>query len=53
VGNPTITFFSRDGIDALLNPLDVEFFREEEDDSTTPRGHVKHWHIFHIVARRS
>ena len=51
VGDPTVTFFSRGGIDALLNPLDVEHFREEEDDSTTPRGESKHWHIFHIVAR--
>lgn len=51
VGDPTVTFFSRGGIDALLNPLDVEHFREEEDDSTTPRGKPKHWHIFHIVAR--
>jgi hypothetical protein len=30
----------------------VEFFREEEDDNVTPRGHQKHWHIFHIVAKR-
>jgi len=52
VGNPGITFFTREGVDALLDPLDVEYFREEEDDSTTPRGEKKHWHIFHIVARR-
>ena len=52
VGDPTVTFFSRGGVDALLNPLDVEHLREEEDDSTTPRGKPKHWHIFHIVARK-
>jgi len=51
VGDPSITFFSRPAIDALLNPLDVEYFREEEDDSTTPRGKPKHWHVFHIVAK--
>ncbi len=51
-GDPTVTFFTRGGIDALLNPLDVEHFREEEDDSTTPRGKPKHWHVFHIVARK-
>jgi hypothetical protein len=27
-------------------------FEEEEADSTTPRGKPKHWHIFHIVARK-
>ena len=52
VGRPGITFFTKSGIDALLEPLDVEFFREEEDDSVTPRNHQKHWHIFHIVAKR-
>lgn len=52
VGDPTVTFFSRSGIDALLNPLEVEHLREEEDDSITPRGTPKHWHIFHIVARK-
>jgi SAM-dependent methyltransferase len=51
VGRPGMTFFTRGGVDALLEPLDVEFFREEEDDSVTPRGQPKHWHIFHIVAR--
>lgn len=52
VGRPGITFFTKSGIDTLLEPLDVEFFREEEDDSVTPRGQQKHWHIFHIVAKR-
>ncbi|MDC0033508.1 class I SAM-dependent methyltransferase [Alphaproteobacteria bacterium] len=51
VGRPGITFFTKSGIDALLEPLDVEFFREEEDDSVTPRGQQKHWHIFHMVAK--
>ena len=32
--------------------LVVEHFREEEDDSVTPRGTPKHWHIYHIVARK-
>jgi hypothetical protein len=27
-------------------------FREEETDTVTPRGTEKHWHLFHIVARR-
>ncbi len=52
VGDPTITFFSKAAVEALLNPLDIELFREEEDDSTTPRGKRKHWHVFHIVARK-
>lgn len=51
-GDPTITHLSRDEVEALLAGFEVEHFREEEDDSTTPRGTPKHWHIFHIVARK-
>jgi hypothetical protein len=52
VTNPGITFFDRSAIDTLLKPLDVEYFREEEEDSRTPRGRLKHWHIYHLVVRR-
>lgn len=52
VGRPGITFLSRDEAMALLAGFDVEMFEEEEADSTTPRGKPKHWHIFHIVARK-
>jgi tellurite methyltransferase len=51
-GDPTITVLTRAECEALLAGLVVEHFREEEDDSVTPRGVPKHWHIFHIVARK-
>jgi SAM-dependent methyltransferase len=51
-GRPGITFFTLSGVQALLEPLEVEFFHEEDDDSVTPRGHQKHWHVYHIVAKR-
>ena len=51
-GDPTITFFTRAGIEALLAPLAWELMDEDETDSVTPRGKPKHWHIFHIVARK-
>jgi len=51
-GRPGMTFHDRAAIDALLEGLDVEMLREEEDDSTTVRGEDKHWHVFHIVARK-
>ena len=53
VGRPGITFLSRDEAIALLAGFDIEMFEEEEADGTTPRGKPKHWHIFHIVARKS
>ena len=52
VGRPGMTFHDRAAVDALLEGLDVEMLREEEDDSTTVRGEAKHWHIFHIVAHK-
>src|SRR6185503_7721985 len=43
----------RAAIDALLAGMSVEMLDEEETDSVTPRGQAKHWHIFHVVARRT
>ncbi|MBO6783583.1 MAG: class I SAM-dependent methyltransferase [Alphaproteobacteria bacterium] len=51
-GRNGMTFVTRTEAGAMLSDLDVEFFDEEEDDSTTPRGEPKHWHVFHIVARK-
>ena len=51
-GRPGITFLERDQAMALLDGLEIEMFEEEEADSVTPRGNPKHWHIFHIVARK-
>ena len=52
VGRPGMTFVSREEALALLQGLDLEMFEEEEADGVTPRGNAKHWHIFHIVARK-
>lgn len=51
-GRPSMTFVSRDEALALLQGLDLEMFEEEEADGVTPRGNAKHWHIFHIVAKK-
>lgn len=51
-GRSGMTFHDRSAVEALVADLDIEMLNEEEDDSTTPRGEAKHWHIFHIVVRR-
>ena len=51
-GDPTNTHFTQSEIDDLLLPYEVELCRVEETDSVTPRGTAKHWHIYHIVARK-
>ncbi len=51
-GRPGMTFVGRDEALGLLAGLELEMFEEEEADGVTPRGNAKHWHIFHIVARK-
>jgi SAM-dependent methyltransferase len=52
-GRPGLTHLRRDEAERLLDGLAVELFDEEESDGVTPRGARKHWHLFHIVARRA
>jgi SAM-dependent methyltransferase len=52
VGRPGMTFLSRNEAEGMLAGFDPEMFEEEEADGVTPRGNAKHWHIFHIVARK-
>lgn len=47
-----VTVHDRPAVEALLAGLEVERLDEEEGDGTTPRGTAKHWHIWHVVARR-
>jgi tellurite methyltransferase len=51
-GKSGITFLSRPEAEALLNTLETERFLEEETDAERPVGQSKHWHIFHIVAKK-
>lgn len=52
-GRAGMTFHTRAHIEGLLAGFETEYLEEEEDDSVTPRGEAKHWHVFHIVARVS
>ena len=47
-----MTFLDEEGARRLFDAYAIEMFETEESDSVTPRGSAKHWHIFHIVARR-
>lgn len=44
--------FSRAECLKLLDAQQIELFEEEEHPGMTPRGRLKHWHIFHIVAQK-
>ena len=50
---PPPAIHDRAAIGALLAGFAVEMLDEEETDTVTPRGQSKHWHIFHVVARKA
>ena len=50
--DPGIAFLSRREVETLLGAYDVERLDEVEEDSKTAVGDPKHWHVFHVVARR-
>jgi SAM-dependent methyltransferase len=50
--DPKVTSFEPAAARALLKGLALEHFEEEEVDSATATGVPKHWHLFHVVARK-
>jgi SAM-dependent methyltransferase len=51
-GEEEMTFRTRGQVEGLLASLEVERLDEIEEDGKTATGKDKHWHLFHIVARR-
>jgi tellurite methyltransferase len=51
-GLPDRTHHTRPQVIELFRGFELEMFKEEEKDDATATGGSKHWHVFHIVARR-
>lgn len=49
--NPKMTFFTADGARELFAAFEIEHFQEEEEDGQSTVG-AKHWHLFHVIARK-
>jgi tellurite methyltransferase len=49
---PDMSFQTRQDAEMLLRGLEVEHFDEVEEDGKTAVGDPKHWHLFHVVARK-
>ena len=47
-----MNFHSRAGVEALLRGFDLLSIEEEDHPGKTKLGEDKHWHIFHIIARK-
>jgi tellurite methyltransferase len=50
---PNRTHHTLEQVTALLQPFTVEVLEEEEHPGVTAIGEEKHWHLFHIVARKN
>ncbi len=48
-----MTFLTRAQAEALFDGFELERFEEVEADGQTAVGEPKHWHVFHVVARRT
>lgn len=48
----SMTHHTREQVEVLLQPFEVEVFEEEDHPGKTALGEEKHWHIFQIVARK-
>jgi len=44
---------TRAEVERLLEAFEVEEFREDEREGETCSGEKKHWHVFHIIARKA
>ena len=51
-GKRDMTFPDADQVRRLLADFAVERLDEDESNAVTPRGEAKHWHIFHIGAKK-
>ena len=47
-----LVIHDRDAVEALLAPFAEALIEEQERDGETALGKPKHWHLFHIVARK-
>jgi SAM-dependent methyltransferase len=51
--DPELTFVTRDDALRRLAGFELERFDEEDADGQTALGDAKHWHVFHVIARRA
>lgn len=43
---------TRGQVDELLAGREIEMLKEEESDAADAHGQMKHWHVYHVVARK-
>lgn len=49
--NTDMTFFTREQAGNLFSTFEIEHFYEEDEEGDSNIG-PKHWHVFHVIARK-
>lgn len=47
-----MTFHTREQAERLISDLEIIEFTEEDQGGRIANGTPKHWHVFHIIARK-
>ncbi|MDQ6899967.1 MAG: methyltransferase domain-containing protein [Candidatus Dormibacteraeota bacterium] len=47
------TFVTQAELEAMLTGLEIVALSEEDKDGQTAFGTTKHWHVYHVIARRT
>ncbi len=50
--NPQRTFHTKEQVEGFFSAWEVLFFQEEERDGKIADGTPKHWHVFHVIAKK-
>lgn len=48
----TMTFHSLDQVKYLLDDMETLFFKEKDGAGATASGLERHWHVFHVIAKK-
>lgn len=50
---PNLSYYTRQQVEALIEPFTIEMLEEEAHTGETALGESKYWHIFHLVVRKN
>jgi tellurite methyltransferase len=50
--NPKMSFHTREQVENFFKDLEVISTKEVEENGPTATGPSKHWHVFHIIAKK-
>lgn len=53
VPNSNKSFHTKEQVENIFSDLEILGFREEEGEKPTAAGPMKHWHVFHFIARKT